>query len=177
MAVVLILWFLWSGAERLLGDSVVPVVCKPVEGNGDVDTLDRSDASLERRIEMTSCAARERMNALVHLQSTEVSRVALELAAAPTFDELDDIERIGSAKWQVIAEQVRGDLYISMAVRLRNAPGDVESSETKTHVTGWLMRASRAYATVRRIAVEHPEVLAFPRAKDAATAAAPMLLR
>jgi hypothetical protein len=174
MAVVLILWFLWSGTERLLGESVVPVVCKPIEGSGDVNDL---DASLARRVDVTSCAARERMNALAHLQSTEVSRVALELAAAPTFDELDDIERVGSAKWHVVAEQVRGDLYISMAVRLRNAPGDGEASETEPHVSGWLMRASRAYATVRRIAVEHPEVLAFPRAKDAATAAAPMLLR
>jgi hypothetical protein len=174
MAVVLILWFLWSGTERLLGESAVPVVCQPVEGADDVNDL---DASLAQRVDVTSCAARERMNALVHLQSTEVSRVALELAAAPTFDELDAIERVGSEKWKLVAEQVRGDLYISMAVRLRNAPGDVESSETEPHVTGWLMRASRAYATVRRIAVEHPEVLAFPRAKDAAIAAAPLLVR
>lgn len=174
MAVVLILWFLWSSAERLLGESVVPVVCQPVEAADDVADL---DTFLARRVDMTSCAARERMNALLHLQSTEVSRLALELAAAPTFDELDEIERVGSAKWQLVAEQTRGDLYISMAVRLRNAPGDDESSRTDPHVTGWLMRASRAYATVRRIAVEHPEVLAFPRAKDAAIAAAPMLLR
>ena len=177
MAVVLILWFLWSGTERLLGESVVPVVCKPVEGTPDVDGPAGSDASLGHRIDITSCAARERMTALAHLQSTEVSRLALELAAAPTFDELDDIERMGSAKWQVVAEQVRGDLYITMAVRLRNAPGDDSADGTDSHVAAWLMRASRAYATVRRIAAEHPEVLEFPRAKDAAAAAAPMLLR
>jgi len=99
------------------------------------------------------------------------------VAVAPTFAELDEIERVGSPSWQILVEQLRGDLYMTMAVRLRSAPSDGTTQQTSSHVTGWLMRARSAYAAVRRLSVEHPDALDDPRVSSAAAASAPMLVR
>jgi hypothetical protein len=174
MAIVLLMWFLAGSGERLAGEDIVPVVCR----DPGPEVADESvDAELARRFVTTSCAARERMNALVHLRSSDISRLALEVAVAPTFAELDEIERVGSPGWQIAVEQARGDLYITMAVRLRSAPSDATTEQTEQHVSRWLMRATTAYAAVRRIAVEHPDALTDPRVSSAVAASAPMLVR
>jgi hypothetical protein len=177
MAILLLILVLAAGDEQLAGDDVVPIICREPGHIVEKRRDSNSDEDLARRLAMTSCAARERMNGLVHLRASDISRIALEVAVAPTLAELDEIERVGAPGWQILVEQLRGDLYMTMAVRLRSAPSDDTTEQTASHVTGWLMRAGRAYAAVRRIAAEHPDALDDPRVSSAAAASAPMLVR
>jgi hypothetical protein len=55
--------------------------------------------------------------------------------------------------WQLVALDLRGDLYLAMAVQLRHADG------SQSRVSPWLASARRAYADARTVAAAHPEVV------------------
>lgn len=161
----------WAGEVHVVGDSEVPFVCRDLGPTGrETDP----DARTFARVTMTMCAARERIAALDHLRDSDVSRLAIDLAAAPTFAVLDDIARSMSPAWRIVAQQLRGDLYLAMAVRLRNAAGDSDTNRSSQRVAEWLERARRAYANVRRIAAARPDALANPLARNALIASAPL---
>ena len=177
---LMILWLLcvlfgaagsWAGDVHVLGDSEVPFVCRDLGPTGhETDPDERTFA----RLMMTMCAARERIAALDHLQDSDVSRLALDLAAAPTFAILDDIARSSSPSWRIVAQQLRGDLYVAMAVRLRNASGESDARRSSGRVAEWLDRARVAYANVRTIVAARPDALANPLARNALIASAPL---
>jgi hypothetical protein len=120
----------------LLGESEVPVVCQ-------------RDSALptttEERIAVSMCAARDRMTSLTHLQDSDVSQRAVEVATAPTFTILDEIIASSTPSWQVIALDLRGDLYLAMAAQLRHA------GASSIRVSPWLASARSAYADARML--------------------------
>ena len=134
------------GDAHVLGDSEVPFVCRDL---GPIGRETDPDARTFARLTVTMCAVRERIEALDHLQNSDVSRLALDIAAAPTFAILDDIARSSSPAWRIVAHQLRGDLYVAMAVRLRNASGESNAQRSSERVADWLERAQHAYANVR----------------------------
>jgi hypothetical protein len=144
-------WLIMFSLGGVLGDSEVPTVCQPTESR--LDT--------RQRLAVTMCAARVRIAALTHLRDTDVSTLAVEVAAAPSFAVLDEVVSSDVPLWQVVALDLRGDLYVSMAVRMRHA------NASNWRVTPWLARARRAYSDARSVAMMHPEVFeddAVPRA-------------
>lgn len=157
-----------AGDAQLLGDSEVPLLCRDL-GPRD-DTID-PDERTAATVAMTMCAARQRIAALDHLQDSDTSRLALELAAAPTFAILDALDRSGTPAWRLVAQQLRGDLYIALAIRLRHA---VDPHRPAPRVTPWLVRARRAYEGVRRIVGEHPDAVTNPLARNALIASSPL---
>jgi hypothetical protein len=143
-------WLIMFSLAGALGDSEVPIECQSQS------TLDTSAT-----LRMTMCAARVRIAALTHLRDTDISTLAVELAAAPTFAILDEVIATQPPLWQVVALQLRGDLYIAMVVRMRHA------NASPLRVSPWLARARRAYSDARTLASVHPEVFdddAAPRA-------------
>jgi hypothetical protein len=115
----------------LLGDSEVPVVC---QRDGALPT------TTQERLEVTMCAAHDRMASLTHLQDSKVSQLAIEAATAPTFTILDEVVASSPPRWQVVALDLRGDLYVAMAAQLRHA------GASSLRVSPWLASARRAYA-------------------------------
>lgn len=136
-------WLLWYSLGGLLGESEVPIVCEP-------DTIDPS--STEQRLAVTMCAAQVRIASLTHLEDSDVSQLAVEVAAAPTFMILDEVVTSSPPLWQLVALDLRGDLYVAMAVQFRHADASA------WRVTPWLASARRAYADARTVAATHPEV-------------------
>ena len=160
-----------AGDVHVLGDSEVPFVCRDLGPHGAVSDVDeRTSATLA----MTMCAARTRTAALDHLKDSDVSRLGLELAAAPTLAILDEVTRTGTPAWRLVAHQLRGDLYVAMAVRLRHAVADARPRRPAPRVTKWLDRARRAYSDARTIAAEHPDALANSLARSALIASSPL---
>lgn len=113
----------------LAGDSEVPSECRTHDA-----------------LRTTMCAAKVRIAALTHLRDDDVSVLAVELAAAPTLAILDEVIATQARQWQVIALRLRGNLYIAMAVRMRQA------GATSSRVSPWLARARRAYSDARTLA-------------------------
>lgn len=143
-------WLIMFSLAGALGDSEVPIQCQTHS------TLDTS-----AKLRMTMCAAHVRIAALTHLRDSDVSKLAVELAAAPTFAILDDVIATETPLWRVVALQLQSDLYIAMAVRMRHV------NASTARVSPWLARARRAYSEARTLAVAHPEVFeddAAPRA-------------
>ncbi|NVB77958.1 MAG: hypothetical protein HOV81_06140 [Kofleriaceae bacterium] len=159
------------GDVHLLGDSEVPFLCRALGPTSRVIDPDERTAA---RLAMTMCAARQRMATLEHLRDSDVSRLAIELAAAPTFAILDEIETTGARDWQVVAQQLRGDLYVAMAVRLRRAVARSDPRAPLPRVAEWLDRARRAYSGVRKLVAAWPDALANPLARNALIASSPL---
>lgn len=160
-----------AGDVQLAGDSNVPLVCRDLgPGAGVSDADGRTSATLA----MTMCAARKRIAALDHLKDSDVSRLGLELAAAPTLAILDEVDRTATPAWRLVAQQLRGDLYVAMAIRLRHAVVDADPRRPAPRVTKWLDRARRAYGRARTIAAEHPDALANSLARSALIASSPL---
>ena len=146
------LWLIWFSLGGVLGDSEVPIACQ----GDNVEPI-----STEERLQVTMCSARDRMASLTHLQDSDVSQLAVEVAAAPTFSILDEVIASSTPAWQLVALDLRGDLYIAMAVQLRHANG------SPSRVTPWLASARRAYSDARTVATAHPEVFSDAEASRA----------
>lgn len=161
----------FGGDVQVRGDSQVPATCRDLGPTGYESDDDEYTAA---RLAMTMCAARERIARLDHLRDSDASRLAIEIAAAPTFAVLEEIEREGTPAWELVAQQLRGDLYVAMAVRLRHAVADSDPRRPTPRVAEWLDRARRAYSRVRRLAAIRPDVLANPLARNALIASSPL---
>lgn len=161
------------GDAHLLGDSEVPFLCRDLGPTGTERDPDERTAA---RVAMTMCAAKARIAALDHLRDSDVSRLALEIAAAPSFAILDEIEHSTSTAWQIVAKQLRADLYMAMAVRLRHAAETADPRAHAPRVAEWLDRARRAYSAVRRLVAASPDALANPLARNALSASSPLTL-
>src|SRR4051794_22072845 len=101
-------WLIAYSLGGVLGESEVPIECQR-------DGIDE----VEQRLQVTMCAAGQRMAALTHLEDSDVSRLAVEVAAAPTLAILDEVIATQTPVWQFVALDLRGDLYVAMAVQLR----------------------------------------------------------
>ena len=146
---------LFVALVHLAGPSEVPIVCRAA-----VDRVVREpDEATRLALRETMCAARERMASLTHLANSDVSKLALEIAAAPTFAVLEDVSRKASARWRFAALSLRGDLYVEMSARLRSKADKGEENESADRVADWLASARRAYADARIIAFANPELL------------------
>lgn len=145
-------WLIWYSLGGVLGDSEVPIACQQ-------DNI--FPTSTEQRLQVTMCSARDRMASLTHLEDSDVSQLAVEVAAAPTFKILDEVIASSTPAWQLVALDLRGDLYIEMAAQLRHANG------SPSRVTPWLARARRAYSEARTVAATHPEVFSDAEASRA----------
>ena len=126
-------WLLLYSLSGLLGESEVPIECQR--------DIQRTDELLQ----VTVCAAHQRMASLTHLQDSDVSRVAIETAVAPTFQILDEVIASSPPRWQVVALGMRGDLYVAMAAHFRHA------NASPSRVSPWLASARRAYADARAL--------------------------
>ena len=129
-------WLICYSLGGLLGDSEVPVAC---QSDGALPT------TTQERLQVTMCAAHDRMASLTHLEDSDVSRLAVEVATAPTFTILDEVIASETPVWQVVALDLRGDLYVAMAAQLRHAGG------SSSRVSPWLASAQRAYANARTL--------------------------
>jgi hypothetical protein len=134
-------WLICYSLGGLLGESEVPVAC---QRDGALPT------NTHERLEVTMCAAHDRMASLTHLQDSDVSQLAIEVATAPTFTILDEVIATSTPLWQGVALDLRGDLFVEMAARLRHA------GASSSRVSPWLASARRAYADARtlRLGVE-----------------------
>jgi hypothetical protein len=151
----------------LSGPSAIPIICRPTP---DALVIRDPDKRVQADLDQTMCAARERMDALTHLRDTDISKLALEVAVAPTFEVLDQVSRLPSPRWRLVAQRLRGDLYVEMSMRLRHAPpasadvddgaAVIDDGESAARVADWLAGARAAYADVRTIAASHPELTA-----------------
>lgn len=127
-------WLLMYSLSGLLGESEVPIECQRDSLHSTEDTL-----------QVTMCAAHQRMASLTHLEDSDVSRLAIEAAAAPTFQILDEVIASSTPHWQVVALGLRGDLYVAMAAHFRHA------NASPSRVSPWLASARRAYADARAL--------------------------
>jgi len=111
------------------------------------------DPDMAAHVSVANCMADEVMGRLA-LQPDASSMSALDGAAEPSAQILDDVIAHGGPRWQVIADAAKADLYRGMVVRMRiamsgrDAPASVEAG-----LATWLdnaSRASRAAADVAR---------------------------
>ena len=91
------------------------------------------------------------------LHPDAASASALEAAAAPSMQILDDVIEHGTAHWRVIAETAKADLYRGMVVRIRSViPGGDAPANIQASVTTWLDSASRAARAAAESARHEP---------------------
>ena len=127
---------------RPLVVSELPERCKQLADVPASATI--SDPAFAAHVSVANCRAEEAM-AQVALRPDAVSIAALDAAARPSVEILDDVIAHGTARWRLLADTAKADLYRGMAVRMRvamsgrEAPTSVEAS-----LTSWLDRASRA---------------------------------
>jgi hypothetical protein len=76
--------------------------------------------AIEARIAVASCGASARFNALT-LTASDDSIAALTAAAKPSIDLLDAAIAAGDPVWTPVAQKARGDIFLSMAIRMRNS--------------------------------------------------------
>jgi hypothetical protein len=76
--------------------------------------------AIEARIAVASCGAAARFNALT-LTPSDDSIAALSAAAKPSLDLLDAAIAAADPVWTPVAQKARADLFLSMAVRMRNS--------------------------------------------------------
>lgn len=135
--IAMMAWLLLYSLSGLLGESEVPIECQR-------DNI-APQRGTEELLQVTMCAAHGRMAALTHLQDSDASQLAIEAAAAPTFEVLDEVVATSPPNWQVVALGLRGDLYVAMAVQFRHA------NASPSRVSPWLASARRAYADARAL--------------------------
>ncbi|HEX5063420.1 MAG TPA: hypothetical protein VFV99_28785 [Kofleriaceae bacterium] len=122
------------------------------------------------RVSVAMCAAGKRMSALT-LKDDAASRVALNKATAPTFAVLDDLASTGTPDWQIIANALRGQLYVAMTVRLRNSIPPINQAmgpqyaalmarhdRVEQEAQPWLASADDSFRQARQVASVHPEL-------------------
>ena len=113
--------------------------------------------AMEARISFASCIASSRLDAVVITPDIEASRAALEDAIGPAVVALDEVINAGDPKARVMADQIKGDLYVSLAVRLRVGEPPLDAT-VDAMANRWLAQADQSFADVEQIASEYPEL-------------------
>jgi len=114
------------------------------------------DPDFAAHVSVASCTADEAMGKLA-LKPDAASAAALETAAAPSLQILDDIIAHGAPRWQAIADTTKANLYRGMVVRMRvvTPGGDVPAS-IQASLTTWLDSASKASRAAAEVARHEP---------------------
>jgi hypothetical protein len=152
-----------------LDEGNVPAPCR---------TLARAPApsqllELERRISVAGCMASVALDGVQ--RTIKVPSAGIEplgTAVAPAIHVLDEVIAQGEPTATILALRAKGDLYLSLAVRLRNTvPADTDATppaglaqhrairaSIEPAVRPWLDAGSRAYDAAVATAEHHPEV-------------------
>jgi hypothetical protein len=129
-------------------------------------------------ISIASCLASERLDALQLGDDPEESRQQLAGAIATSIAMYDQVIAHGEPGSRIMAQHAKGDLYIGAAVRLRTSappipPGSAgpvvlayRQAQIEPRVRPWIARADRAFAEVKELASEHPELARSPVVGD-----------
>lgn len=158
----------YAGPLEPYNEGDVPPACRSME-HGAAPTL---QIQLEQRVSVASCMASIRLDALRSLGKPETAIPALANAVAPSIAMLDEVIAQGDARPQIIAEHAKGDLYVALAVRLRNTvppvgplsagPAlkihDAAHAVLEPSAQAWVAAADQAFTQVEQIATIHPEL-------------------
>ena len=158
----------YAAPLRPYNEGDVPPACRSME-HGAAPTL---QLQLAQRISVASCMASIRLDALRSLGEPGAAIPALANAVAPSIAMLDEVIANGDAGRQIVAEHAKGDLYVGLAVRLRNTVPPIGPLTTgpalKIHddahdalepsARAWVEAGGRAFTEVEHIASIHPEL-------------------
>lgn len=158
-----------AGPLTHLDDGMVPPQCRKL---GHVPTPTQQ-LVLQQRISIASCMAGV---ALDNIQRTIVKPSAgiepLGNAATPSINLLDEVIAVCDPETAILAQHAKGDIYVSLAVRLRNTvPPDTDVStptdlirhdalraSIEPAVKAWLDAGARAFGEAVAMAEHHPEM-------------------
>ncbi len=145
-----------TGASFAPEPSHVPKVC------GDVSPLPDGARTVvpafAASMSAASCIAEHEMNALT-ITDDDASIAALDVAVQPAIAMYDAVIAQGGPSQKIIALHAKGDLYISLAVRMRDTvpPMDRERHEIlEDKLATWLTEADVAFERVVEIGHAHP---------------------
>lgn len=111
------------------------------------------DPDVAAHISVANCWAEHAMGPLV-LHPDAASIAALDTAAAPSLQIFDDVIEHGTARWQVMANTAKADLYRGMVVRMRSIiPGGDAPASIQASLATWLDRASNASRAAADVAM------------------------
>jgi hypothetical protein len=96
----------------------VPSACAAVSAVPASATIPQP--AIEARIGLATCGAGERFKALT-LTPDDAGIAAITAAAKPSIALLDAAIAAGDPIWTPVAQRARADLFVSMAVRMRNS--------------------------------------------------------
>jgi hypothetical protein len=115
-----------------------------------------SDPDFAAHVSVANCMAEEAMSGLA-LRPDSASIAALDAAAAPSLAILDDVLEHGDARWELVADAAKADLWFGMVVRMRivtNDPDDQRELEAK--LAPWLDDATQATREANDLAGREP---------------------
>ena len=163
-----------AGAARLhtrLDEGLIPPACRSYEKLPDTTS---PRVELEAKVSIASCMAAIRLaGAQRTLVEPGPARQALDDAARPAIELLDDVIGAGDPVASIIANSTKANIYVGMIVRLRNtvppisattvgpalAAHDQHHAEIEPMVTPWVDRVATAYAAIDEIAEAHAPML------------------
>jgi hypothetical protein len=160
-----------AGAKPLghLDNSKIPAECRKL-GHAPTPT---QDLVLQQRISIATCMAGV---ALDKVQRTIVNPSAgiapLGDAAAPSILLLDEVIAYCDPETAILAQHAKGDIYVSLAVRLRNTVPPDTAVSTRTDLVqhaairasiepaarAWLAAGARAFGEAVAMSEHHPEL-------------------
>ena len=123
--------------------AAIPAPCQPLAKQALADTTAvtaaAAPAALSARIALASCMA-ERAVAPIALCDCGASIVAIDQAAKPAIDVLDDVIAKGAPVTQMMAEHAEGQLYAGFVVRLQATLPKVGAQATEAEAALYDMR-------------------------------------
>lgn len=128
----------------------VPARCQPVSTVPPDAQINRP--AMAARIAVANCDAESKFMTL-QLTPDDASMRALEAAAQPSLQTLDEIIQSGDPEFAPLAKHARADIYTSMAVRMRNAIPPITMGtaratqraheDMETRIQPWLQQAQQ----------------------------------
>ncbi len=157
--------------------AALPESCRTIAKQASAVSL---QTALSARVSLASCLADINLAPLALLDCQD-SVLAVEAATAPSFELLDGVIAAGDLTAKLIAEHAKGELYTSMAIRMKStipAASDAASialhdsrvSILDTLLAPWRDSANAAFEHVVAIAKANPELVKNPVVKTAVAA-------
>lgn len=176
-----------AGPLQAFDESVVPASCRVLERA----MAPTPQMQLSKRISVATCMASVRLGDLRTTQDPQATIDALTAAAMPSMAMLDEVIANGDPAAQVLAQHAKGDLYVGLAVRLRNTVPSVTDFSKPSLMAQhhkqlalvdptaetWVRAGDRAFTEVTRLATSSglrgdpviAEAIALSRSELAAT--------
>ena len=156
-----------------LDEGKVPPGCRTLEGS----PAPTFQLQLARRISVATCMAGIQLDAAQRtLHDTGAAIEALGDAVSPSITLLDEVIQVGDPAAAIVAERAKGDLYIALAVRLRNTIPPIDPTTVgialqkhddahaaiEPAVRPWIQAGDRAFLHATQLAQAHPELTPNP---------------